>query len=454
MEEPQLSRVEEIAEEVMSNERLAQRREVEELERAACRFDGTRLEVVADELLRSLPGQRQCPKLRRARQYAYSTDSSSTSSSSPYSSGSSTRSSHTPRTRDPEPRRSLQVGAAMGGNSTELQKILPALEKVVPVLAPGRHKGQAGKIAVIGGCREYTGAPYFAAISALKMGADLAHVFCTSGAATVIKSYSPELIVHPVLHESYDVGEIGEEEISGLKDKVLAEVGKWLQRFDCIVIGPGLGRDPILLDCVAAIIEEAKFKNIPLVLDGDGLFLVTNQPELIIGYPLAILTPNVMEHKRLVAKIVGERDQNVPQNPEVSNEDLPGQLQDLAKRMEGVTILQKGKTDYISDGKTVLSSDYYGSPRRCGGQGDVLSGSTAVFVSWAKEYFSNENAAGKKEVEERVSNNPTMVGALAGSLLCRKSAANAFAQHKRATTTTNIIEYLGHSMDELFPLPQ
>lgn len=41
--------------------------------------------------------------------------------------------------------------------------------------------------------------------------------------------------------------EIGEEEISGLKDKVLAEVGKWLQRFDCIVIGPGLGRDPILL---------------------------------------------------------------------------------------------------------------------------------------------------------------------------------------------------------------
>lgn len=51
MEEPQLSRVEEIAEEVMSNERLAQRREVEELERAACRFDGTRLEVVADEVL-------------------------------------------------------------------------------------------------------------------------------------------------------------------------------------------------------------------------------------------------------------------------------------------------------------------------------------------------------------------------------------------------------------------
>lgn len=37
-------------------------------------------------------------------------------------------------------------------------------------------------------------------------GADLSHVFCTTDAAPVIKSYSPELIVHPVLEESYNVG--------------------------------------------------------------------------------------------------------------------------------------------------------------------------------------------------------------------------------------------------------
>ena len=37
-------------------------------------------------------------------------------------------------------------------------------------------------------------------------GADLSHVFCTKDAAPVIKSYSPELIVHPVLEESYNVG--------------------------------------------------------------------------------------------------------------------------------------------------------------------------------------------------------------------------------------------------------
>ena len=50
---------------------------------------------------------------------------------------------------------------------------------LIPPLSPDAYKGQAGKIAVIGGCKEYTGAPYFAAFSALKVGADLSHVFCT-----------------------------------------------------------------------------------------------------------------------------------------------------------------------------------------------------------------------------------------------------------------------------------
>ena len=36
-------------------------------------------------------------------------------------------------------------------------------------------------------------------------GADLSHVFCTKDAAPVIKGYSPELIVHPLLEESYNV---------------------------------------------------------------------------------------------------------------------------------------------------------------------------------------------------------------------------------------------------------
>jgi NAD(P)H-hydrate repair Nnr-like enzyme with NAD(P)H-hydrate dehydratase domain len=79
--------------------------------------------------------------------------------------------------------------------------LLLHVKALIPPLAEDSYKGQAGKVGVIGGCREYSGAPFFAAYSALKVGADLSHVFCTAGAAAVIKTYSPELIVHPYIPE-------------------------------------------------------------------------------------------------------------------------------------------------------------------------------------------------------------------------------------------------------------
>ncbi|KAI8011567.1 ATP-dependent (S)-NAD(P)H-hydrate dehydratase [Camellia lanceoleosa] len=309
---------------------------------------------------------------------------------------------------------------------------LGILRSVTPALDPSRYKGQAGKIAVIGGCREYTGAPYFSAISALKIGADLSHVFCTKDAAPVIKSYSPELIVHPILEESYSVRD---EDKRSISDNVLAEVAKWMERFDCLVVGPGLGRDPFLLDCVSNIMKHARQSNVPIVIDGDGLFLVTNCLDLVSGYPLAILTPNVNEYKRLVQKVL---------NHEVNDEDAPQQLLSLAKRIGGVTILRKGKSDLISDGETVRSVSMYGSPRRCGGQGDILSGSVAVFVSWARQYISS----GKGESAM----NPMILGCIAGSALMRKAASLAFENKRRSTLTGDIIECLGRSLEEICPV--
>ena len=63
------------------------------------------------------------------------------------------------------------------------------------------HKGQHGKVSVIGGSAAYTGAPYFAAYSAMHEGADYGNVYCTKEAAQAIKSYSPELVVFPVMQE-------------------------------------------------------------------------------------------------------------------------------------------------------------------------------------------------------------------------------------------------------------
>lgn len=77
----------------------------------------------------------------------------------------------------------------------------------------GKYKGVNGKIATIGGCLEYTGAPYYAAVSALRSGSDLSHIFCTYNAGIPIKSYTPEIIVHPILKASNENPELSDKDL-------------------------------------------------------------------------------------------------------------------------------------------------------------------------------------------------------------------------------------------------
>ncbi|XP_046994830.1 uncharacterized protein LOC124606805 isoform X3 [Schistocerca americana] len=73
--------------------------------------------------------------------------------------------------------------------NTEAVEAMKAAKAIVPSLRDDGHKGSSGRIGVVGGSLEYTGAPYFAAISAFRVGCDLSHVFCCKEAAPVIKSY-------------------------------------------------------------------------------------------------------------------------------------------------------------------------------------------------------------------------------------------------------------------------
>ena len=95
-------------------------------------------------------------------------------------------------------------------------------------------KGDLGRIAIIGGSPEYTGAPYFAAISALRTGSDLVYILTQQEAAVPIKSYSPDLIVMPLLNQE------GENWMT----RIYQSIG----RCQSWVIGPGLGRQALYLD--------------------------------------------------------------------------------------------------------------------------------------------------------------------------------------------------------------
>ena len=70
-------------------------------------------------------------------------------------------------------------------------KILKNLVKIFPPLTGKNVKGDCGRICVIGGSYEFSGAPFYSAISALKVGGDLGHIFTNKSSSTAIKTYSP-----------------------------------------------------------------------------------------------------------------------------------------------------------------------------------------------------------------------------------------------------------------------
>lgn len=180
------------------------------------------------------------------------------------------------------------------------------------------------------------------------------------------------MIVHPLMRQS---DHATKEQTAS---KISEEITLLLDRLHAIVIGPGLGRDQLMQDTAAIVIGEVRKRGMPLVVDADGLWLVANKPDLVHGYASAVLTPNVMEFKRLCdavgldpAKVEGGKDTVCAE---------------LAKLLGGVTIIQKGRQDIISNGKDTMIVNIEGGLKRTGGQGDVLTGCLGTLLAWKKVY--------------------------------------------------------------------
>ncbi|ORY98907.1 H-hydrate dehydratase [Syncephalastrum racemosum] len=296
------------------------------------------------------------------------------------------------------------------------------VRELIPPLSGDLHKGQAGRVGVIGGSEDYTGAPFFSGVASMKLGADLCHIFCEPGAGTVIKSYSPDLIVHPYMRTSQKGGSVKEivDQITGV-----------FTRLHVLVVGPGLSRDKLMQDVAREIMLKARELNMAIVVDADGLFLVQNHPETVKDYAKAVLTPNVVEFQRLC-----ERMQI---NPKEGNPDEVALR--LSQALGGVIIVQKGPTDLITNGKEVLKCEQQGGLRRVGGQGDILSGTLGTFLAWAKAY---EEGVWQHSGEIQ-SQDVAMFAAWGACTITRDSSRRGFQKYGRALLTSQMLEEIGPS---------
>jgi len=211
-------------------------------------------------------------------------------------------------------------------------------------------------------------------------------------------------------------------------DDVSSEVVGMLPRLHVLVVGPGLGRDKLMQDTCARVLEEARKQNIPFVLDADGLYLAQTRPELVEGYTECILTPNVVEFGRLAKSKGVNVDEGKP-------EELCAKL---AKAFGGVTIIQKGAKDYISNGKHTLISDGEGGLKRSGGQGDTLTGSLATLLAWRKAYHEKIwDHEGDLEPSETLA-----LAAYGGSAITRECSKLAFKEKGRSLQASDLTEHV------------
>lgn len=312
--------------------------------------------------------------------------------------------------------------AAVPESVSEEQRLVCA---IIPPLYSERHKGQAGRIGILGGSADYTGAPYFAGMAALRTGADLAYVLCPSCAAPAIKSYSPELMVMPLPD-------------TGGPDAAAEHACEILPRMHALVVGPGLGRAESARTLLKAVIEKARALSLPLVVDADGLHFVAQDPELVRGYQRALLTPNAAELERLCNAVLGVRT-SLPDRAEAARQ--------LARGLGHVTVLAKGAEDYVTDGRVSLRCREQGSPRRCGGQGDILSGAAATMMHWS---HAADVPAGDGGAAGHVA--PAPLAALGAAMLVRRCSRLAFQKMARSTLSTDVLAEVRTAFSALFPV--
>ncbi len=231
------------------------------------------------------------------------------------------------------------------------------------------HKGDFGKILVIGGSKNYSGAPAYASLTGIKFGIDLVITYVPEIIGDVLRSYSPNMIVRT-------------SSGNWLTSKALKNLSSLIEWANAIVIGPGMGIEKDSEELLEKIIELIKINKNPVVIDADALKLVKDYLELINGQKI-ILTPHEGELKIMTGLTL----------PPYNNLEERGNIIfDLAKKLN-VTLLVKGPYDYISDGK-MLKINKTGCPEMTiGGTGDVLAGLCACFLATNNSTFQSACSA-------------------------------------------------------------
>ncbi len=234
---------------------------------------------------------------------------------------------------------------------------------LIPKRSARTNKGSYGKLMVIGGCEEMTGAVILTCKSAYKTGVGLVNLVAPKEVINITKCQTIENV--NTIVPSFE-GKVCLESFEKIKDSI--------NKYDAIAIGPGLGQSKQVTEFIYEFLYNV---TIPIVLDADALNAISKDINILklIKAPV-IITPHPGEMSRLI---------------NVSIEDILNNtlyiVKEFSSKYNVITLLKDART-IIGNNKGEIYINTTGNASMAkAGSGDVLTGIIGSLLAQGKDPF-------------------------------------------------------------------
>lgn len=217
---------------------------------------------------------------------------------------------------------------------------------------PDAHKGESGKVLLIGGAPTMAGALVLAGRASLYAGAGYTVLLMLDAASAQVVRAQPELMVHAAVRYNEP-------------EQALAAIAP-----DVIAIGPGLGLDSVAQSWLQAALAWAG----PLIIDADALTLLATRAHLMEALRQRPRPSCLTPHPGEAARLLGCSNRDI-------QADRAAALQALVAHTQSIVVL-KGQHSLVgAPGKTPQQCMDGNPGMAVGGMGDVLTGSLAALAA-------------------------------------------------------------------------
>ncbi|WP_350343429.1 NAD(P)H-hydrate dehydratase [Proteinivorax tanatarense] len=218
------------------------------------------------------------------------------------------------------------------------------VKKLLPKHREDSHKGDYGTGIVLGGNTNMAGAVKLSSLAAVRMGIGVLHTIVPNEIKNTVQNYMPENITWAIDYS---------KSRSSLND-----TAKVLTKSDAMALGMGMGTKSNDQFFEKLILSYKK----PLVVDGDGLNLLSKLPKGVIKSNW-VLTPHPKEMSRLTGLEVSDIVEN------------PVEVCKHYSKQFNCTLVLKGASTVICSPKGIAFINTSGNKSLSkGGSGDVLTG--------------------------------------------------------------------------------